>query len=80
MSNQQDKKTTKWLLSVEKLKVPVYFCPGAPFSKVPKLCRRFSGDIILFVSSKQRHLEARNFKVILIFIRFTTYEKMSFTE
>ena len=55
-------------------------CPGARFSKVPKLFRRISGDMILFVSSKRRRLEERNFAVILIFIPFTTYEKTSFTE
>ena len=54
--------------------------PGARFSKVPKLFGRISGDIFLFVSSKRRRLEARNFAVILIFIPFTTYEKTSFTE
>ena len=37
-----------------------------------------SGDIILFVSSKRRLFEARNFAVI--FIPFTTFEKTSFTE
>ena len=46
---------------------------GACFSKVPKLFGRISGDIILFVSSKRRRLEARNFAVIFIFIPFTTY-------
>ena len=54
--------------------------PGARSSKVPKLFGHISGDIILFVSSKRRRLEARNFAVILIFIPFTTYEKTSFTE
>ena len=54
--------------------------PGACFSKVPKLFGRISGDIIIFVSSKQKRLEARNFAVIFIFIPFTTYEKTSFTE
>ena len=50
--------------------------PGACFSKVPKRFGRISGDIILFVFSKRRHLEARKkFAVILIFIPFTTYEK-----
>ena len=34
----------------------------------------------LFVSSKQRHLEAQNFAAIFIFIPFTTYEKASFIE
>ena len=53
---------------------------GARFSKVPKLFGCSSSDIILFVSSKQRRLEARNFAVIWIFIPFTTYEKTSFTE
>ena len=48
---------------------------GACFSKVPKLFGSISGDIILFVSSKRRRLEARNFAVIFIFIPFTTYEK-----
>jgi len=54
--------------------------PGACFSKVSKLLGRISGDIILFVSSKRRRFEARNFAVILIFTPFTTYEKTSFTE
>ena len=45
---------------------------GACFSKVPKRLGRISGDIILFVSSKRRRLEARNFAVIFIFISFTT--------
>ena len=53
---------------------------GACFSKVPKRFGRISGDIILFVSSKRRRVEARNFAVIFIFISFTTYEKTSFTE
>ena len=53
---------------------------GTCFSKVPKLYGRISGDIILFVSSKRRCLEARNFAVIFIFIPFTTCEKTSFTE
>ena len=53
---------------------------GACFSKVPKLFGRISGDIILFVSSKRRRLEARNFAVIFVFNPFTTYEKTSFTE
>ena len=54
--------------------------PGAHFLKVPKLFGGISSDIILFVSSKQSHLEAQNLAVILIFIPFTTYEKTSFTE
>ena len=54
--------------------------PGACFSKVPKLFGRILGDIILFVSSKRRRLEARNFPVIFIFIPFATYEKTSFTK
>ena len=54
--------------------------PGACFSKVPKRFGRISGDIILFVSSKRRRVEARNFAVIFIFISFTKYEKTSFTE
>ena len=53
---------------------------GACFSKVPKHFGRISGDIILFVSSKRRRLEARNFAVIFVFNPFTTYEKTSFTE
>ena len=54
--------------------------PGTRFMKAPSIFRRISGDVILFVSSKRRCLEARNFAVILIFIPFTTYEKTSFTE
>ena len=50
---------------------------GACFSKVPKLFGRISGDTILFVSSKQRRLEERNFEVIFVFIPFTTYETTS---
>ena len=46
---------------------------GACFSKVPKFFGRISGDIILFVSSKRRRLEPRNFAVIFSFIPFTTY-------
>ena len=61
--------TLDWLVS-----------PGARFLKVPNLFGRISGDIILFVSSKRRRLEARNFVVILISIPFTTYEKTNFTE
>ena len=56
------------------------FGPGACFSKVPKLFGRISGDIILFVSSKRKRLETRNFAVIFIFTPFTTYEKTSFAE
>ena len=51
--------------------------PGAFFLKVPKLFGRISGDIILFVSSKRRRLEAQNFAVIFIFIPFPKYEKTS---
>ena len=46
--------------------------PGLVSRKSPKLFRRISGVIILFVSSKRRRLEARNLAVMLIFIRFTT--------
>ena len=53
---------------------------GVCFSKVPKLFGRISGNIILFVSSKRRRTEARNFAVIFIFIPLRTYEKTSFTE
>ena len=38
--------------------------PGARFSKVPKLFGCFSSDIILFVSSKQRHETLQLFKVL----------------
>ena len=61
-------------------KVPKLFGRWARFSKVPKLFGRISGDIFLFVSSKQRRLEARNFAVILNSIPFTTYQKTGFTE
>ena len=54
--------------------------PYARFSKVPEVFGLILGDIILFVSLKRRHLEARNFAVILIIIPFTTYEKTSFAE
>ena len=42
--------------------------------------RDFSGDIILFVSSKRRCSVSQNFAVILICIPFTKFEKTSFTE
>ena len=54
--------------------------PQARFSKVPNLFGHILGDIIHFVSSKQRRLEARNFAVILIFTPFTRYQKISFIE
>ena len=47
-----------------------------PSLEIPEIL----GYIILFVSSKRRRLEARNFAVILIYIPFTKYEKTSFTE
>ena len=53
---------------------------GARFSKELKPFGRISGETILFISSKRRRLEARNFEVVLIFIPSTTYEKNSFTE
>ena len=55
--------------------------PTGPFLFVSFLLfGHISGRIILFVCSKRRRLEARNFAVILIYIPFTTYEKNSFTE
>ena len=51
-----------------------------PFLESPETFRAYSGDIIFFVSSKRRRLEARNFALTCIFIPFTTYEKTSFTE
>ena len=44
--------------------------------------RNFSGDIILFVSSRRRRLEARNFVVVFvfIFISFITNEQTSLTQ
>ena len=53
---------------------------GARFSKVLKLFGRISGEIILFVSSKRRRLQAWKFGVVLIFIPSTRYEKTSFTQ
>ena len=53
---------------------------GARFSKVLKLFGHISGEIILFVCSKRRRLQARNFGVVLIFIPSTRYEKTSFTQ
>ena len=44
--------------------------PGACFSKVPKLFGHISSGVIVFVSSKRRCLEARNFAVIIIHIPF----------
>ena len=50
------------------------------FGPVSRKTLNFSGDIILFVSSKRRCSVSRNFAVILIFIPFTTYKKTRFTE
>ena len=47
---------------------------------VSRKSRSISDGLILFVSSKRRRLEARNFAVILIFIPWTTYEKTRLTE
>ena len=41
---------------------------GARFAKVSNLFGHISGDLILFLSSKGRRLEVRNFAVILSFI------------
>jgi len=51
--------------------------PGARFSKVPKIFGCISGDIILFVSSKRRRLEARNL-VILIFHSLQEMKRTAF--
>ena len=53
---------------------------GADQGPVSRKTRNFSGDIILFVSSKGRFSVSRNSAVILIFIPFTTYKNTSFTE
>ena len=53
---------------------------GACFSKVPKLFGCISGDIIVFVSSKRRRLEARNFAGIFYFYSLYNIWKTSFTE
>ena len=42
---------------------------GACFSKIPKLFGRISGDTILFVSSKQRRLEERNFEITFVIMK-----------
>ena len=47
---------------------------GVRFSKVPKLFGRILGDISLFVSSKQRHLEAQNFILQVVILRMA-FEK-----
>ena len=49
-----------------------------PFLESPETFRARLGDIILFVSSKRRPLEARNSAFILIFILSKTDEKTSF--
>ena len=54
----------------------IFFCsPITDLGPVSRKSRNFLGDIILFVSSKRRRLEARNVAVILIFIPFTTYKR-----
>ena len=51
---------------------------GARFSKVPKPFGRISGDIIHFVSSKRKRLEARNFAVILILFPLQHMKRSAF--
>ena len=46
---------------------------------VAQKSRNFSGDIILFKTKVFRDMK-QLWTVILIFIPFTTYEKISFTE
>ena len=66
---------------VEALQHGIYLVNSAAVSySLQKYFGRISGAIILFVSSKRRRLEARNFAVIFIFIPFTTYEKTSFAQ
>ena len=55
-------------------------CITTVLGPVSRKSPNFSGDVILFVSSKRRLLEARNFAGIFIFIPFTTYEITSFTQ
>ena len=47
---------------------------GVRFSKVPKLFGHILGDISLFLSSKQRHLEAQNFILQVVILRMA-FEK-----
>ena len=71
-------RTLAQILPRQILRDPIYSklaSPGACFSKVPKLFGRISGVMILFVSSKRRRLEARNFAVIFIFIPFNNVRK-----
>ena len=51
---------------------------GTRFSKVPKPFARISGDIIHFVSSKRKRLEARNFAVILILFPLQHMKRSAF--
>ena len=51
---------------------------GARFSKVPKPFGRISGDIIHFVSSKRKRLEARNIAVILILFPLQHMKRSAF--
>ena len=53
---------------------------GVQIRQPIQLSGRISGDIILFVSSKRKRLEARNFAVIFILILITIYWKTRFTE
>ena len=53
-------------------------CPGACFSKVPRLFGLISGDIILFVSAKRRRVEAWNFAVVFIYVQYTRSESSCF--
>ena len=69
-----------FVVFIRLIALSILWTTGARFSKVPSLFERISGNIVLFVSSKPRRLEARNFTPISIVIPFTTYEMTRFTE
>ena len=53
-------------------------CPGARFSKVPKLYGWFSGVTIPFVSQERRGFNSSNFRVLFLFVTLKTCLKISF--
>ena len=55
-------------------------CPGARFSKVPKLFGSVSGATIPFISSQRRGSKPSNFAILLVFLILKTCQKVSFSK
>ena len=70
---------TKCILCQETTSEPLQ-CPGACFSKVPKLFGSLSGATIPFISSQGRGSKPSNFAILLILLILKTCKKISFSK